>query len=258
MTAELLEFTLWYIFPAAIFIFLVGSTYRLLRYVFLYKRGAYACRKVPFGHLLSGLIWTFLRPIVFNLRWNAPSFIGGLLALHIVGLIFLVFLLGQHVAYLAYLFPPYGLLWPFALPLNPISPYLAYSTPQGGLVQEGTSIWGPLTIILNGDVLTAMALAGIIYKIVEKSYAKMKGALHVRWGDIIIWPLLLIIVVTGLLAAHHVFPEIEMYRFLLGLHIASAALFLALMPFTKLFHFVWNYWYGKLHEWYDLVVKRGA
>jgi len=257
MMAELLEFALWYIFPTAIFIFIAGATYRLLRYVFLFRRGVYIHRRTSAGRKVSGLIWTFLRSSVFSVRWNAPEVVGGLIALHVLGLILLVFLLAHHVAYLSYLFPPYGILWPLALPLNPISSYLAYTTPQGVVAEVG-SIWGPLTIILNGDVLTAMALIGIVYKMVEKIYHKLRGAPHVRWGDLIIWPLLFTIVITGLLATHHVFPAIETYRFILGLHIASAALFLALMPFTKLFHFVWNFWYGKLHEWYDLVVKRGA
>jgi hypothetical protein len=46
--------------------------------------------------------------------------------------------------------------------------------------------------------------------------------------------------------------------FVLGLHIASAVAFVAVWPFTKYFHFLWGFWYGKLHEWYDLALKRGA
>jgi hypothetical protein len=29
------------------------------------------------------------------------------------------------------------------------------------------------------------------------------------------------------------------------------------IPFSKYWHFVFGYWYGKIHEWYDLDLKRG-
>ncbi|ACB39353.1 hypothetical protein [Pyrobaculum neutrophilum] len=254
---ELLELALWVFFPVALVIFAFGAAYRILRYVFLYQKGVYVHRSTGAGAKIKGLVMTFLNPIIFNIRTKPIDFFAGLLALHFVGLILLIFLLAQHVAYLSAFIPFYSLLWPFALPISSITGALTVTSPIGGEIRV-SPIWGPLTVVLNGDVLTIFSLIGIGYKIVEKLWEKAHGAKNVRVGDLLIWPLLFVIVVTGWLAAHHYPPGIENYRLVLGLHIAASALFVAVWPFTKFFHFVWGYWYGKLHEWYDVVIKRGA
>ncbi|MFZ8855186.1 MAG: hypothetical protein ACO2OQ_03365, partial [Thermofilaceae archaeon] len=61
------------------------------------------------------------------------------------------------------------------------------------------------------------------------------------------------------LATHHLpSGDIVTYRLVLGTHILLAEVLVAVLPFTKFWHFVFGYWYGKLHEWYDLKYRRGA
>lgn len=255
---DIYQLAVFVLFPVALYIFAFGASYRLLRYVLLYERGVYERRGRGFGHSIKELVTTFLRPIIFAFKTNPVEGFAGLAALHFIGLIPLVFLLAQHIAYLEYLIPFYGVLWPFAIPISSVTGAIQVTTPTG-YVQRVESIWGPLTIVLNGDILTILALVGIVYKMVEKLVDKIfHRSKRVRTGDLLIWPLLLMIVVTGWLAAHHYPPEIQWYRVVLGLHIASAAAFVALFPFTKYFHFLWGYWFGKLHEWYDVTIKRGA
>lgn len=254
---ELLELSLFVLFPAALVVFLAGAAYRVMRYVFLYSPGIYVKRRRAAGHKVKRLVETFVHPVVFNAKTKPLEFINGFLLMHILGLILLTFLLAQHIVYLEVIIPFYGVLWPLAIPLSPITGTLTVTSPVGG-VKFVESIWGPLTVVLNGDMLTILALVGISYKSVHKAIEKARGAKHVRIGDVLVWPLLFAIVVTGWLAAHHVLDSVVDYRLILGLHIASAALFVAVWPFTKFFHFLWGYWYGKLHEWYDVVVKRGA
>ncbi len=258
----ILDIAVWYVFPAALGIFAIGASYRILRYLFLYRKGLYVRRRVGVGSAIKGLIMTFLGPIIFNARTKPIDFIFSLLFLHIVGLIILVFLLGQHVAYIAAIMsqiapiPLYPFVKPITVPLSSVTGALTTSAPTRPI--EIPMIWGPLAAILNGDLLTLFVILGIGYKIGEKIFEKAHKAKNVRWGDLIIWPILLGIVITGWLAAHHTPPDIVSYRFVLGLHVLFAALFVMVWPFTKYFHFLWNYWYGKLHEWYDVVLKRGA
>jgi hypothetical protein len=255
---DIYQLAVFVLFPLALYIFAFGAAYRIFRYVFLYEKGVYVPRGRGAGHAIKELIMTFLRPIIFAFRTNPVEAFAGLVALHFVGLILLVFLLAQHIAYLEYLIPFYGVLRPLAIPISSTTGAIQVTTPTG-YVQRVESIWGPLTIILNGDVLTIFALIGIVYKMVEKLVDKLwHKSKKVRIGDLLIWPLLFVIVVTGWLAAHHYPPGVDSYMFVLGLHIASAAAFVAVWPFTKYFHFLWGFWYGKLHEWYDLALKRGA
>jgi uncharacterized membrane protein len=255
---DLYQLAVFVLFPLALYIFAFGAAYRVLRYIFLYEKGVYVPRSRGAGHAIKELIMTFLRPVKFASRTNPVEAFAGLVALHFVGLIPLVFLLAHHIAYLEYLIPFYGVLRPLAIPISSTTGAIQVTTPTG-YVQHVESIWGPLTIVLNGDVLTIFALIGIVYKTTEKLVDKLwHKSKKVRIGDLLIWPLLLAIVVTGWLATHHYPPGVDAYRFVLGFHIASAAVFVAVWPFTKYFHFLWGYWYGKLHEWYDLALKRGA
>jgi uncharacterized membrane protein len=254
---ELLELAIYVLFPAALGVFAVGAAYRLLRYAFVYRSGFYVRRPRGIGHIIKGLIMTFLNPIILAFRGNAVEAFSGLIALHLVALHPLVFLLAQHIAYIQQIIPPYGILWPLAIPISAITGALQVTTPTG-VVQRVTTIWGSLTSALNGDILAIMATIGIVYKMVEKFVEKARGHRRVRTGDLLVWPLLLLIVLTGWLAAHHYPAGVWWYRILLGLHITSAAAFVAVVPFTKYFHFLWSYWYGKLHEWYDNVIKRGV
>ncbi|ABP50863.1 MAG: hypothetical protein QXI18_02075 [Nitrososphaerota archaeon] len=253
---EILEFSLFVLFPAALAIFALGATYRLFRYVFLYRKGVYIHRDRSFAFKIKSLVLSFLRPISFNLRTKPMEFVFGFILMHAIGLILLIFLLAQHIAYIEAIIPFYGLLWPLAIPISPITGALTVTSPVG--VKQVETLWGPLTVILNGDFLAIFAIMGAVYKSFSKLYEKLKGHKNVRIGDLLIWSILLAILITGWLASHHTPSDIVGYRAILGLHIAFAALFVVVWPFTKYFHFLWGYWYGKLHEWYDVAIKRGA
>jgi hypothetical protein len=54
------------------------------------------------------------------------------------------------------------------------------------------------------------------------------------------------------------YTDFDTYRLWLGLHVLFAELLLAWLPFSKYWHFVFGYWYGKLHEYWDTRVQRGA
>lgn len=254
---DLLDFSLFILFPLSLFIFVVGTVYRVSKYLFIYRPGVYTVRKKPWGYRLVRLVKVFTEPPLFSIRTRPFEFVGGFLLLHILGLIPLIFLLAQHIAYIEHILPFYSVLWPLAIPISPITGGLTVTSPVGE-VKFVESIWGPLTVLLNGDILAVFALAGVSIKITEKIIEKIKGMKHVRVGDVVVWPLLLLILVTGWLATHHVVDNVVSYRFVLGLHIASSAFLIAVMPFTKFFHFLWGFWYGKFHEWYDLVIKRGG
>ncbi len=261
---DLLDFAIYVAPPYVVGIFAFGATYRLLKYLLFWKRAPRPeRRKRGAGHLAKELVMTFLDPIIQSIKRKPHDFITGLVMLHILGVIPLIFLLSQHIAFFAYWFPPYALLEPFAIPLSAttgalsaVSPIKPVSEMQWGFVN---TIWGPLTIILNGDVLAILAILGVSYKLGDKIVRRAQGLHHVRLGDFFDLTLLLLILVFGFLAAHHLpSGDIVTYRLMLGIHIILAEALVALLPFTKFWHFVFSFWFGKLHEWYDLKYTRGV
>ena len=66
-------------------------------------------------------------------------------------------------------------------------------------------------------------------------------------GDYVVWALTLLPLLTGYLAARHMVLE---YTWMLGLHILSAEILFAALPFTKLFHafslFVSRFYTGQI------------
>ncbi len=261
---DILDFAVYVAPPYVVAAFAFGATYRLLKYIFLWKRGpGPEPRKRGAGSLVKGLIMTFLNPIIESIRRKPHDFITGLVMLHILGVIPLIFLLDQHIAAFAYWFPPYALLAPLAIPLSfttsaltVAAPFKPVSEMQWGFVN---TIWGPLTVFLNGDVLAVLAMLGVAYKIGDKIVRRAHGLTHVRIGDFFDLGLLFTILLFGFMAAHHLpSGDIVTYRTVLGIHIVLAELLVALLPFTKFWHFVFGFWYGKLHEWYDLKYKRGV
>lgn len=261
---DLLDLAIYVLPPYVVATLAFGVAYRLSRYLFLWKRGYSAPRRArPIGKLLVGLVMTFLDPLVQAAKKRKSDFVGGLIALHILGVIPLIFLLSQHVAMFSYWIPLYSLLKPFAIPSSITSAsqyFFANVLPASEMGWVFTnSVWGPLTLILNGDLLAILAIIGVSYKLGDKLVRLYHRLRHVRAGDFFDLALLLSILVTGFLATHHLpSPDITTYRFMLGLHILLAELLVALLPFTKFWHFVFGYWYGKLHEWYDLKFNRGS
>jgi len=261
---DLLDFAIYVAPPYVAAAFAFGASYRLLKYILLWKRGpGPEPKNRGAGHLVKELVKTFLDPIIETAKRKPHDFVAGLLMLHVLGLIPLIFLLDQHIAAFAYWFPPYALLAPLAIPLSSTTggltvaaPFKPVSPMQWGFVD---TIWGPLTVVLNGDVLAVLAIIGTAYKIGDKIVRRLHGLSHVRIGDFFDLGLLLAILVTGFMAAHHMpSGDIVTYRTVLGAHILLAELLIAVLPFTKFWHFVFGFWYGKLHEWYDIKYKRGV
>ncbi|AKG38987.1 MAG: hypothetical protein ACP5II_06575 [Infirmifilum sp.] len=261
---DLLDIAIYQAPPIVIAIFLLGVGYRLGKYVFLWRgRPSAPRRERPFLSLLVGLVFTFLDPLIQGLKRRKSDFIGGLVLLHILGVIPLIFLLAQHVAMFSYWFPPYSLLKPLAIPSSITSSdlvVLSHVTPASDMSWTFVNtLWGPLVVLLNGDLLAILAILGVSYKIGDKIVRAFHRLGNTRIGDWYALILLLAILVTGFMATHHLpSGEIGTYRFVLGTHILLAELLVATLPFTKFWHFVFGYWYGKLHEWYDLKFNRGA
>ncbi len=255
----LYEFAIYDMFTPTIAIFAFGMVYRLSRYLFLYKRTAQPVwRRTSFVHRIYILIDAFLHAIVAAIKRSKVTFVTGIFLLHLFGVIPILFLLSHHIAWWSYYFPPYSILRPFAIPTSSTSSTLTVTAPftpvtdmSNGFVN---TIWGPLTIILNGDVLAILAIFGTTFKLLERIVKKVKERLdRIRVGDFVALVLLLVILISGYLATHHLpSNEIETYKLMLGIHILMAELLVILLPFTKFFHFVFGFWYGKLHEAYDL------
>lgn len=253
------EFAVYDMMIPTIFLFILGLSYRLSKYLFLFKRTPQPeWRKTSLLHKIYTLIEAFVFPIWASIKKTKITFVTGIFLLHLLGVIPLLFLLSHHVAWWSYYFPPYSLLWPLAIPTSATSSALTLSaqilpssTMSWGFVN---TIWGPLTVVMNGDVLAILAIIGTTFKLFEKFPKKTREKLsRVRTGDFTALILLLVILVSGYMATHH-FPssDVETYKTVLGIHILSSELLVMILPFTKFFHFVFGYWYGKLHEAYDM------
>ncbi|AEM37952.1 hypothetical protein Pyrfu_0080 [Pyrolobus fumarii 1A] len=265
------RFAVYEFFWVALTVFIFGAAYRLLRMLLFWKRPVKAeARHRSAGELIVALIRTFLDPIIFSLKHRTPDFIFGLTLLHLIGVIPVLFLLAQHVIVWAYYFPPYWIVADLGLwiPLSMTSGALTVTSPVPPVSEMSAkfvdSIWGPLTIVMNGDVLAILAMIGVGGKIGMKILEKAHGSRNVRIGDIVNYVLLFGILLTGFMAARHAFVEeglytsVSTYRLWLGLHVLFAELLLMWLPFSKYWHFIFGYWYGKLHEYWDARIQRGA
>jgi len=246
-------------FTVAALAFTFGAFYRLSRYVLFWRKmPKLRARNRGVVARVVGLVDTFMHPIVEGFRGNPVDASAGLLALHLLGVIPLLFLMDHHIAAFDNILPKlgplrYGLLKPLSVPLSLTDAVLHV---QKGLPLH--TIWGPLVVVLNGDVLAVMTLVGAGFKVGLWFVERAKGLRSKRLGDLAALLLVIAIALTGFLAAHHVLPETSGYRTVLGLHILLAETLLALMPFTRFWHFVFDYWFGKLHEWYELKIVRGV
>ncbi len=261
------DFAVYWFFWVALAIFAFGVVYRIGRMLLLWKRPVKAPRRPRGGgYLVKSFIETFIDPIIYSLKKKPHDFAFGFLLLHVLGILPVMLLMGQHVIVWAYYFPPYWWVAKLGLwiPESIISGTLVVTSPVppvGAMTAKFVeNIWGPLNVILNGDVLAVLALIGIGGKIGMKIYEAARREKNVRLGDIIDYIILFGLVFTGFLAARHFMSagNVDMYRLLLGLHVLFAELLLAWLPFSKFWHFVFGYWYGKIHEWWDARYQRGV
>lgn len=84
------------------------------------------------------------------------------------------------------------------------------------------------------DAVTVVTLLAMVAVLAARFADPVKRLLS-NFGDWLAWTLTVLPLVTGYLAYHHLLLE---YTLMLALHILSAEVFLALLPFTKLFHAV--------------------
>ncbi len=84
------------------------------------------------------------------------------------------------------------------------------------------------------DAVSVITILAMVAVLAARLVDPVKRLLS-NFGDYLAWTLTLLPLVTGYLAFHHLFLE---YTLMLALHILSAEIFLALLPFTKLFHAV--------------------
>ncbi len=262
---DVYSLSVYIIFPLAIIIFVIGFVYRVTRLGLALRRKKWVAYRAPEGilTLILGLVNVYIYPPLFAAFRNRKDLFLGLIGVHMIGLLPLIFLLGQHVAFYAYFISLYSIVWPLAIPISSATgslPLFQQFEPAIATRPFHESIWGPLTIILNGDVLTAVSLIAVGFKLGERIYMMIKEG-H-RPSDVILYIHLTLILITGALAAHHeslpFLSDTTAYRTILGLHITLAGLFLALIPFTKYWHFVFGMFFGKIVEWIDITVMRGA
>ncbi|UXD21138.1 hypothetical protein IPA_00500 [Ignicoccus pacificus DSM 13166] len=260
----MLGFALYYMLVPSVFVFAAGASYRIVRMLATARFPPAQRRPWSWIEAIKGIIWVFLRPIVFVGKTRTDDLIVGLILLHVVGVIPVLFLLAQHMSWWVYYFPPYKYLWIFAVPLSITSSVL---TVTATVVPTTTmshvfvdTIWGPLTAILNGDLLAIFVMVAIGYKCALRLVELITKHSHTprRLGDFIAYALLFGIIFSGYVAARHrPSPDVATYMNVLGLHVLLAEILLMYIPFSKYWHFVFGYWYGKLHEWYDTDLKRG-
>lgn len=267
---DIYSFAVYVFFPAAIVVFLSGIIYEALRLVLAWRRKRWLpeLENIGVARLLvlfaKGYYHALTEPTLQGLKRRKRDILIGTLALHFLGVIPLIFLHANHVAFYAWYFPPYGLLWSLAIPPSSTTGSLVVLAPVEPVSQFSytfhDSIWGPLTVVLNGDVVMTLATIAVAFKIGEKLVGLYGG--ETRPSDLLMLLLLLAILVTGFLAASHSSPSGETlniveYRTILGIHIILAGLFLALLPFTKYKHFILM-WIGKAIEAVELEVVRSS
>jgi hypothetical protein len=261
---DLFNFAIYYLLVPSIFVFSAGATYRIVRMIVSTRFAPVQKGHTDFGEAIKGLIMTFLRPIIFTIKTRPDDFIAGMLFLHIVGVLPILFLMGEHIAFWVYYFPAYRYLWPLNVPLSITSAVLTVTAPvtpsSSMMFTFVNTIWGPLTVILNGDLMAILVLIAIGYKCAVRLTEIVLKHNHApkRIGDFIAYALLFLVIFFGYAAARH-WPSdnVVVYRNVLGLHVLFAELLFMYIPFSKYWHFVFGYWYGKIHEWYDLDLKRG-
>ncbi|WP_150111452.1 hypothetical protein [Candidatus Acidianus copahuensis] len=254
------------LFIPTIFFFFFGSAYRVGRYLMTYKKPfvavPIASQEVVRGKISSiervkSLVDTFSNSSKVGLKRKPVTTTAGLL-MHL-GLVVMIFLLAQHMVFWAYYLPPYRVLFPLAIPESSTDGLLSLTmstfprtpTPYP-FVHD---IWGPLTVILNGQYISFLLLVLLGIYLGHKFHAFADG-LSLRAGDWWFFLLLYVDIVLGLLATSHIPNNVVWYDNLLGGHILLAEIIIATLPFTRGFH-MFEFYLGKIREWYFMLYRRG-
>jgi hypothetical protein len=247
------------LFVPTVFFFFLGAAYRITRYLVTYQRPfipypSSELRQVSGGHKIAALINTFANSSRVGIRRKPVTTAVGLL-MHLA-LVLIIFLLAQHMVFWAYYIPPYSALYPLAIPESSVDGLLALTTPNKAPVTWFVNdVWGPLTVILNGQFLTFLLIILLGVHLGHK-FLVAAERLSLRAGDWWFFVLLYIDVLLGFFATAHIPNDVYWYDNLLGAHILVAEIMIATLPFTRGFH-MFEFYLGKLREWYFMVYRRG-
>jgi len=247
------------LFVPTMFFFFLGASYRITRYLVTYHKPfipypSSELRQVSGGHRIAALINTFANSSRVGIRRKPVTTAVGLL-MHLA-LVLIIFLLAQHMVFWAYYIPPYSALFPLAIPESSEDGLLALTAPNhASTTLFVNDVWGPLTAILNGQFLTFLLIVFLGVHLGHK-FLVAAERLSLRAGDWWFFVLLYIDVLLGFFATAHIPNNVYWYDNLLGAHILVAEVIIATLPFTRGFH-MFEFYFGKLREWYFMVYRRG-
>jgi len=252
------------LFIPTVFFFFFGATYRIGRYLITYQKPftpyptSSVREKISGGENVKELFTAISNSSIEGTKRKPVMTIAGLL-MH-VGLLLIILLLSQHMIFWAYYIPFYSVFFPFAIPVSSTDGWLAATYWTSPLTSTPNpfvnDIWGPLTIILNGQYLAYLLMIILAIYLAHKFIALAEG-LTIRAGDWWFFVLIFLDVILGFLAASHIPSSVVWYDNILGAHILVAEIIIATLPFTRGFH-MFEFWFGKLREWYYMVYRRGT
>lgn len=252
------------LFIPTVFFFFLGATYRIGRYLITYQKPfipyptSSVRGKISSSEKVKELFTAVSNSSITGTKRKPVTTVAGLL-MHIA-LVLMIFLLAQHMIFWAYYIPPYSVLFPLAIPISSTDGVLAATYWTSPLTSTPYpfvhDVWGPLTIILNGQYLTYILIILLSIYLAHKFYALAEG-LTIRAGDWWFFLLIFIDVILGFLAVSHIPDSVVWYDNILGAHILVAEIIIATLPFTRGFH-MFEFWFGKLREWFYMVYRRGA
>ncbi|AWR96806.1 hypothetical protein DFR86_04030 [Acidianus sulfidivorans JP7] len=249
------------LFIPTIFLFFFGSAYRTFRYFAVYHKPFVVYTTTIRGNTSlvkkSKLLFnTFANSSKVGIK-KKPITTGVGLLMHL-SLIVIIFLLAQHMVFWAYYIPPYKVLFPLAIPESSTDGLLALANGLSPLTPTPYpfvhDLWGPLTVILNGQYITYLLMILLGIYLGHKFHALAEG-LTLRSGDWWFFLLLYIDIILGFLATSHIPNEITWYDNLLGAHILVAEVLIATLPYTRGFH-MFEFYLGKVREWYFMTYRR--
>lgn len=240
----LVDFATDVAFPLSLIVFILGLFYQISQYfVVPSPPKTYAPRRD--GGIINVLSipvtkWVQVAKIPF--KHNFWHMFASIFLFHLP-LLALIFLLPAHqVVYFGIFSFLRPIFKPFAITQQSTESFI-----------KSRSIWGPLGVILNGDVLTFLVLAGS-FMILGVRFAKhVLGEFKSDIGDYFALFLVITLVTFGYLAVHS--QGTGLYETYLALHILVASFLIAYIPFSKFLHFVWTYWINLLVAFYRKYKK---
>ena len=219
------------IFPLSLVIFIFGFFYNVIQYFIIpgAPRAYSPPRKISVIKKLLMPVIKWLSTFKFIIKKNPLHGFTAIFMFHLP-LLAVMLLFPPHQAVIFSILPFLRvILEPFAIPQQPTETFFTNRT-----------IWGPLEVIVNADVLALITIFSIMIIMGLRIVKHATGEFASTVGDYFALIITLLILVFGYLATHaHGTPYYETY---LAAHIISASFLIAYVPFSKFFHFVWSYW----------------